>query len=666
MIRPVKVKARTLFIFIVLNLLFVYTLSAQNHTSENLRKILKTDEVKKLSYNDLLQIQKNYGKTDKDLTLAYATVFLNRKDLLKDDSQRAEAYLEIGENYRSYGDNTKAEYYLKNSVKLFQKVKDLSKESEATNKLGIYYSNLDDDTTAIKLYLRSMRLANQNKDTLALVKPYKSLTALYIKLGMYAKALKYGLEGLELAKKIDNKQQIAALLNNIAGVYSKRKSYDTAIQYYRLALLTNTSIQDYEAMIRNLSNMGTTFLFNENYDSASKYLYKAEKLLPKIEVPRTFIYTYTALGEVKNLEKKYTEAIRYARKSIHYAKVTAMEGLSDGAYEVLVGAFKGLKMYDSALAALETYWSIKEKFLEKDRNESVTKVEQEFQQYKKEKEIELQKAEISLLKKDQTLGVYQRNAALIASLILAIALFLYYKRYKYKQRISNELSTINLKIQSQNQLIQSALSEKETLLREIHHRVKNNLQIISSLLNIQSAHTEDETTLSSIKEGQSRIQAMSLIHQNLYQSEHLSRVKIEDYLSQLIAYLSQTYDTKEKEVSVSIKAGAISFDIDTAIPLGLIVNELVSNAYKYAFEKSKSGKINIDLMAINNVDYELQISDNGVGLPAGFSTENLSSIGLKLVKILSRQLRGSFSFSSMEGAKFMVTFKDLHNYQLHG
>ena len=122
MIRPVKVKARTLFIFIVLNLLFVYTLSAQNHTSENLRKILKTDEVKKLSYNDLLQIQKNYGKTDKDLTLAYATVFLNRKDLLKDDSQRAEAYLEIGENYRSYGDNTKAEYYLKNSVKLFQKV----------------------------------------------------------------------------------------------------------------------------------------------------------------------------------------------------------------------------------------------------------------------------------------------------------------------------------------------------------------------------------------------------------------------------------------------------------------------------------------------------------------------------------------------------------------
>lgn len=312
MVRPAKVKARALFIFIVLNLLLVALVSAQYHTADKLWKILKTEEVKKLSFNELLQIQKNFGKTDKDLTLAYATVLLNRKDLLKDDSQRAEAYLEIGENYRSYGDNAKTEYYLKNSVKLFQKIRNLSKESEATNKLGIFYSNLDDDTTAIKLYLRSMRLASQNQDTLALVKPYKSLTSLYIKMGMYKKALWYGLEGLALAKKINNKPLIAAILNNIAGVYSKTNSFDTAIQYYRLALATNTGLLDYEAMIRNLSNMGTTFLYDENYDSASKYLYKAEKLLPKIEVPRTFIYTYTAIGEVKNLEKKYTEAIRYA------------------------------------------------------------------------------------------------------------------------------------------------------------------------------------------------------------------------------------------------------------------------------------------------------------------------------------------------------------------
>jgi two-component sensor histidine kinase len=241
--------------------------------------------------------------------------------------------------------------------------------------------------------------------------------------------------------------------------------------------------------------------------------------------------------------------------------------------------------------------------------------------------------------------------------------YLFYNRYRIKKKTSDALAVKNTEIEKQKELIQSSLGEKETLLREIHHRVKNNLQIISSLLNIQSEHIQDENVLSSIQEGQSRVQAMSLIHQNLYQSEHLSNVDIQNYLQQLVAYLSDMFAGQSKDIKVTVDAPDINFDIDTAIPLGLIINELVSNAYKYAFDKHGKGHINISIKPKAGDDYELEIRDDGKGLPTDTNPEKGSSLGLKLVKILSRQLRGTFSSKSDKGAVFLVQFKDLRAYQ---
>jgi two-component system, sensor histidine kinase PdtaS len=213
-------------------------------------------------------------------------------------------------------------------------------------------------------------------------------------------------------------------------------------------------------------------------------------------------------------------------------------------------------------------------------------------------------------------------------------------------------------IETQNLQIQDSLTEKETLLREIHHRVKNNLQIISSLLNIQSETITDKNVLSSIQEGQSRVQAMSLIHQNLYQSEHINNVDIENYLKELVDYLSQMFDAGAKKIEVNIDAAHLQFDIDTAIPLGLIVNELVSNAYKYAFESRSGGTIDIIIRSVAS-GFELQVNNNGNDLPEGFEIKNNKSLGLKLVTMLSRQLRGKFTFNSGNGTtSFIVLFKD--------
>ncbi|MGK4567488.1 sensor histidine kinase [Flavobacterium sp. 3HN19-14] len=248
-------------------------------------------------------------------------------------------------------------------------------------------------------------------------------------------------------------------------------------------------------------------------------------------------------------------------------------------------------------------------------------------------------------------------AGLIFVSLLAIGIFYNLKRNQKQKAIINEQKNL---VEKQHAQISLSLTEKETLLREIHHRVKNNLQIISSLLNIQAQGIQDENVLSSLQEGQSRVQAMSLIHQNLYQSQFINNVNIENYLKDLIQYLSDIFRESDKKIAISIEASGIEFDIDTAIPLGLIVNELVSNACKYAFENRQTGNINIKIEHINDVDYKLCVSDDGKGLPEDFDAKNSTSLGLKLVKILSRQLRGVLSVTSANGLTvFSVQFKDL-------
>jgi two-component sensor histidine kinase len=271
--------------------------------------------------------------------------------------------------------------------------------------------------------------------------------------------------------------------------------------------------------------------------------------------------------------------------------------------------------------------------------------------------------QITQLNKSGELKTKQTIWASSIAGLLAILVFLFYNRFRIKKRTSEALSRKNEEIGQQKALIQASLAEKETLLREIHHRVKNNLQIISSLLNIQSQNIQDENVLSSIQEGQSRVQAMSLIHQNLYQSDHLNNVDIQNYVQQLVTYLSEMFAGKSKDIKVNVDAPDINFDIDTAIPLGLIINELVSNAYKYAFEKHGAGNINISIKAKTGHDYELEIRDSGKGLPDDFSPGKSNSLGFKLVSILSRQLRGGFNFRSDHGAVFLVQFKDLRAYQ---
>jgi two-component sensor histidine kinase len=200
------------------------------------------------------------------------------------------------------------------------------------------------------------------------------------------------------------------------------------------------------------------------------------------------------------------------------------------------------------------------------------------------------------------------------------------------------------------------LQEKDTLLREIHHRVKNNLQLIVSLLNLQSSAVNDSEIRTALVESQYRVKSMALMHQLLYQSDMLSRVDFSAYLKQLIHSLQSNYLLPEKNIRCNINAENIEFDIETAIPLGLITNELVTNAFKYAFNHSNEGKIDVSVIKTAENRYMMEVSDNGTGLPAKYNLEKTKTLGHKLVNLLTRQIEGKINFLVNGGTTFRISF----------
>jgi two-component sensor histidine kinase len=197
------------------------------------------------------------------------------------------------------------------------------------------------------------------------------------------------------------------------------------------------------------------------------------------------------------------------------------------------------------------------------------------------------------------------------------------------------------------------VNEKEWLLKEIHHRVKNNLQVVMSLLNSQSAYIDNDAALTAIHDSQHRVHAMSLIHQKLYNSENVSSIDMSFYTRELVSYLRDSFDTGHR-IRFELNIEPLKMDVSQAVPLGLILNEAITNSIKYAFPHEKSGVISVSLSDSSANHYLLSISDNGVGLPADF--RKTGSLGMSLMKGLSEDLDGNFSIESNNGTLIKISF----------
>ena len=201
------------------------------------------------------------------------------------------------------------------------------------------------------------------------------------------------------------------------------------------------------------------------------------------------------------------------------------------------------------------------------------------------------------------------------------------------------------------------LQEKDWMLKEIHHRVKNNLQVISSLLNTQADYLRDPAALAALRESQNRVQAMALVHQKLYQSDSVALVNMQEYIREITERLLESFDCLDT-VREQLDVAPVELDVALATPLGLIINEVITNALKHAFPQRRPGTLRVSLQPIGARRYELRIADDGVGLPAGFDPARSPSLGLTMITGLSKQINGALAIASAgPGVQLTVQFE---------
>jgi two-component sensor histidine kinase len=372
--------------------------------------------------------------------------------------------------------------------------------------------------------------------------------------------------------------------------------------------------------------MGSKLIDKEKYEAAKPYLNKTIKLLEdnKLRTIDIYQFAHSRLGDIAKAEGRYEEAISYYEKarnsSIEINTKANTAYFINKLYQVhqLRGDYK---------KALENYkeWSEANDIIEVERNERSLR------------ESELQ---VNVLNQEQELAANQQKqtAYIVALVIGALLLALLYRNYRLKQKSNHKLKILNEELAHKNSLLDTRNAENELLLKEIHHRVKNNLELVKSLISLQSAQIDDPATKEAMIASQNRVQSMGIIHQKLYQGANLGSIEMKDYFLNLGEGILDTFNADEK-VKIECAMDNLELDVDTAVPIGLIVNELLTNALKYAFPEVEQGTIHISLEKTTDNYLKLKIKDNGVGKVVGIAPKG-TGFGSQLVQLLTQQLNG--------------------------
>ncbi len=390
-------------------------------------------------------------------------------------------------------------------------------------------------------------------------------------------------------------------------------------------------------------SMGNNLIDREKYEEAKSYLIKTIQLLEEYNLTTidTYQFAHSRIGDIAKAEGNYDEAIAYYEKAKNSS--IAINTKANTAY-FINKLFSIYELKGDYKAALKYHkeWVETNNIIEVERNERSLR------------ESELQ---VNVLQQDQKLAANeQRQLIYIVALVIgALLLGLLYRNFRLKQRGNQKLKALNGELADKNILLDKRNSENELLLKEIHHRVKNNLELVKSLLALQSAQLEESATKDAMIASQNRVQSMGIIHQKLYQGENLGSIEMKDYFLNLGEGILDTFNAEDK-VNIECAMDNLELDVDTAVPIGLIVNELLTNALKYAFPKDGIGNIMISLAQSTPETLTLKVADNGIGKVIGLAPKG-TGFGSQLIQLLTQQLNGKMLETNQDGTSVEFQFK---------
>jgi two-component sensor histidine kinase len=501
--------------------------------------------------------------------------------------------------------------------------------------------NLD---AAIKLYLKVIPLRNELGGE-GLENTFNNMAIIFRVQGNDKKALDYFRKSYDIEVKNGNTAGMAGSLNNIAITYKKMGVLDNVSSLLKKALKLAEEAGSESIALHSMINLGDWYFQQERNDSAKFYYDQALALGVKIDDMGSVCVARIGLADVLYEAGLYVQSEREFERALEM--VTSLNSLDfqTRVNRGLAKVYAATNEYQKGFDQLEKYIALQEELLSEELVRTSHELEQKYQSAKKEQEI----AELELSAIEQNLeAVKNQNQRkllfLFATILIGVLGFVTY-------RFVNQRKVAHL-LQMKNETIAEALSDRELLLREIHHRVKNNLQVVSSLLSIQGREIKDEKAKDAISESKNRVQSMALIHQYLYSDKELASIDMKEYIPNLCKKLFNAYKLDHDLIDLKIDVEPISLDVDTAIPLGIIINELITNSLKYAFEAKDEGYIEVTF-AERQDKLILTVRDSGKGMQD--KTRSELSFGMKLIRAFEEKLQAKIEILENDGFEVICT-----------
>ncbi|MEL7221186.1 MAG: tetratricopeptide repeat protein [Bacteroidota bacterium] len=521
-------------------------------------------------------------------------------------------------------------------------------QAKRTSNIGIVHYALagtwlpeGDYEKAFLGYQSALKIFRQINDQEQEANALNAMGVVQRRAGNLDEAVEYLQQAAALSRELGQKEGEATALLNQAVIHKQRKEYALAEPLYQrgLELAAGPPLDEgLEAYIHN--NLSALYFDQKQYEQALMSAEKAYAFFAAQGNRREQAATMLGIGSNLAGLGRYTIAIEKLRLAIDLAEKELF--LRKDVHEALSKSFAAIGLVDSALHHLRLSGQLERELADEKRLQALAEVEARYQN--KEKQAQIDELAAEDLRKQAT--IKRRNASLVIGGVALVLLSLLL-RSVMKQRTQ---------ITTQNKLIQKNLEEKELLMKEIHHRVKNNLQMVSSLLSLQSKHLTESAAVDALQLGKSRVRSMAMIHQQLYTGTEVSTlVDAKHYLEKLCKELISTYRPENTNITLDLDIAPLQLDIDTLVPLGLLVNEATTNATKYAFTGRTEGFLQVILQQKNDL-IELHIKDDGPGLSIVKDQKN-QRFGSLLMHTLAEQLDGQLERSSDEtGTRVMLRF----------
>ncbi|WP_031526520.1 histidine kinase dimerization/phosphoacceptor domain -containing protein [Dyadobacter crusticola] len=499
---------------------------------------------------------------------------------------------------------------------------------------------------AVSNYQKAQALFQKAGDVRREIRALQRIGGVYITINDLKLAEHYFRRGLLLAEKSQMEDEVANMYTDFATVEDIRKNYNGALAYNDKALKIYKKLgADFSSTLFNrgiiLKNAGRYQESLNTYMQLLDYAKKeSDQFLEKM--------VYLNLPNTLLLLNRPDEAEQYVKKAIEMAK-TSPQRINDymHIYEMLTNIYKKKGQFEQALNYQNQWVAYRDSVFNSEKSRQLIEAETRFQA--KENQERIQRLGTENFEKKRQLWWLYGGISMLAFL-LAIALW----QYRIIQRVNQKLEITNSNLSEANSRISVQATQLKELMQELHHRVKNNLAIVSSLLSLQASRLEDEKAIQAVTEGQQRVEAMSLIHQQLYQTDNVAGVSVKEYIQDLVKGLMQSFGYSE-DFSLRTDIEPIVLDLKMAVPLGLIVNELITNAFKHAYKGIEKPELSIKLWQQEQV--YLEIKDNGRGVDvANWRKPGGQSFGKRLVASLTKQINGKINVDSEQGSRFLLNF----------